>query len=309
MQPAIEVKNLTKRYKELTAVDQINFTVKQGEIFGFLGPNGAGKTTTVRMLTGVFPADEGEIYLAGYNLEDKPLQAKEKIGVVPELANAYLNLSALENILFMAELYGFSRKEVRDKAEELLTLFKLKDRKHDQVKSFSKGMQQRVIICMALVNDPDIIFLDEPTSGLDVQSKQLIKQIINDLNKQGKTIFINTHNINEANKMCDRVAIINQGEIAAIDTPENLKATIKSTQSLEISFTDDFSFEFTKLDLVNKVEKKGDKYRLYTTDPGELVPRLNDLIDNKETKIQLINTLGPSLEDVFIQLTGGMKDD
>ncbi|MCK8827224.1 ATP-binding cassette domain-containing protein [Natroniella acetigena] len=307
MQNIIRVENLTKKYEELIAVNDISFSVEKGDIFGFLGPNGAGKTTTVRMLTGVFPSDNGEIYLAGYNLKDNPFQAKQKIGVVPELANAYLDLTALENILFMANLYGLLGSKVEKKAEELLNTFNLEDRMNDKVKKFSKGMQQRVIICMALINDPEIIFLDEPTSGLDVESRRLIKNIILELNDKGKTIFLTTHNINEANSLCNKIAIINKGKIAAINTPENLKRTIKSSQSIRVSFDKDIAFKFKDWDVVNKVKKEGDKYRIYTDTPDELIFKLTNLARNHKTKIRSINTLDPSLEDVFIKLTGGDK--
>jgi ABC-2 type transport system ATP-binding protein len=305
MEPAIEVEGLTKAYGELTAVDGIDFTVDRGEIFGFLGPNGAGKTTTVRMLTGIFPPDSGKIFLAGYDLNRNPLAAKRKIGVAPEMANAYLELTALENVLFMANLYGLSGIEVKDRAKKLLTTFGLKDRMGDKVKQFSKGLQQRVIICMALVNDPEIIFLDEPTSGLDVKSRQLIREVILELNEQGKTIFLTTHDIEEANKLCSKVAIINQGQIAAIDRPERLKGTIQGSQSLQVSFTKEMAVDFNTWSLISKVETEGDKYRLYTDQPGELIFELTEWAQKEELQIQTLNTLGPSLEDVFVQLTGG----
>ena len=187
---SIRVKNLNKSYGNLKAVDNISFGVKSGEIFGFLGPNGAGKTTTSRMITGVFPPDSGEIYIKDHNLLKQTLEAKMKMGVVPELANAYMDLTARENILFMAEMYGLSGKEVEKKAESLLEKFGLADRKYDELKQFSKGMTQRVVICMALINDPKILFLDEPTSGLDVQSRRLIRNEIRNLNQKGTTISL-----------------------------------------------------------------------------------------------------------------------
>lgn len=302
---AIQVKNLNKSYGNLKAVDNISFVVENGEIFGFLGPNGAGKTTTARMLTGVFPPDSGEIYIKEYNLLRQTLEAKMKMGVVPELANAYMDLTAMENILFMAEMYGLSGKEVKNKAENLLGKFGLEDRKHDELKQFSKGMTQRVVLSMALINEPEILFLDEPTSGLDVQSRRLIRNVIRDLNQNGTTIFLTTHNINEANELCDRIAIINKGEFAAIDSPENLKNTFKKFQSVEVSFQGDEVPDLKDLPGVNSVEKRGDKYILFTENPTKVVEELGQEIKDKNIKLNNIRTLGPQLEDVFVKLTGG----
>ncbi|BDZ69740.1 daunorubicin resistance protein DrrA family ABC transporter ATP-binding protein [Methanobacterium petrolearium] len=236
MKHVIQVQNLTKRYGKLTAVDHINFEVERGEIFGFLGPNGAGKTTTLRMLTGIIQPDEGVANILGFNIQKEPLKAKQNIGVVPETSNAYVDLSAWQNMMLMSELYGIPRKKAEERAKSLLERLNLYHRKDDKVKGFSKGMKQRLILCMALVNDPILVFLDEPTSGLDVASRQLIREILQKFPDQGKTIFLTTHNMNEANHLCDRVAIINQGKIAAIDRPEKLKKTVKKLKSVEVSF-------------------------------------------------------------------------
>ncbi|MFO7814954.1 MAG: ABC transporter ATP-binding protein [Halanaerobiales bacterium] len=302
---SIQVKNLNKSYGNLQAVANISFQVKPGEIFGFLGPNGAGKTTTTRMLTGVFPPDSGEIYIAGNNLIENTLKAKMKMGVVPELANAYMDLTAKENILFTAEMYGLSGKKIEDKTEQLLEKFGMSDRKDDIIKNFSKGMKQRIVICMALINEPDILFLDEPTSGLDVQSTRLIRRVIRDLNQKGTTIFLTTHNINEANELCDRIAIMNNGEIAAIDSPENLKNTFQKSQSVEVSFEGQVQVSFKKISGVISIEKRGDKIRLYTKNPGQVIEELVATLKKNGNKIKTLNTLEPELEEVFVLLTGG----
>ncbi|MCF7886672.1 MAG: ATP-binding cassette domain-containing protein [Candidatus Marinimicrobia bacterium] len=305
---SVIVKNMSKAFGQLQAVDNISFHVHKGEIFGFLGPNGAGKTTSVRMLTGVFPPDTGQIYIAGYNLLDQTLAAKMRIGVAPESANAYLDLTALENILFMAEMYGLSGKKIRKRAEELLNIFNLLDRKNDKIKQFSKGMRQKMILCMALINEPEILFLDEPTSGLDVQSRYLIRNIIKDLNQGGTTIFLTTHNINEANKLCDRIAIMNKGEIAAIDSPENLKNTFVSSQSVEVSFKFGSPNFLDNLSYANSIEKRGDKYRLYSDEPGQLAMKLIEQVKSSNLGLNSIRTIGPELEEVFIKLTEEKKE-
>jgi len=223
---AIEVNNLTKHFDDFTAVDHLDFEVKNGEIFGFLGPNGAGKTTTVRMLTGIIKPDLGQVSIMGLDIRQDPIKAKQIMGVVPELSNAYTELTAWNNLQFMAELYGVPKKDGRQRAEELLGKFDLYERKDHKVRTFSKGMKQKLIIAMSLMNDPEILFLDEPTSGLDVMSARLIKDMLLELNKEGKTIFLTTHYMEEANQLCSRVAIINHGKIAAIDAPEKLKMRI-----------------------------------------------------------------------------------
>nr|QNO49799.1 glucose import ATP-binding protein GlcV [Methanosarcinales archaeon ANME-2c ERB4] len=223
MENMIEVKELTKYYNGLAAVDHINVEVEEGEVFGFLGPNGAGKTTTVRILTGIIKPSSGKANIMGFDIQRDPIKAKQMMGIVPELSNAYTELSAWNNLQFMAELYGVPKKDAKQRAEELLMKFDLYGRKDHKVSTFSKGMKQKLIIAMSLMNDPEILFLDEPTSGLDVQSARLIRDTVLDLHKVGKTIFLTTHYMEEANQLCDKIAIINHGKIAAIDAPEKLK--------------------------------------------------------------------------------------
>lgn len=299
---AIQVENLTKYYGKLLAVDHISFKVKKGELFGFLGPNGAGKTTTVRMLTGVIRADEGSAIILGSKAGS--LKAKQAVGVLPEMANAYPDLSGLKNLMFMAELYGVPISVARERGMDLLQTIGLIARKDDLVKTYSKGMKQRLILCMALISDPAMLFLDEPTSGLDVQSARLIKELLSSLNATGKTIFITTHDMDEANQLCHRVAIINQGKIVAIDAPEKLRLAIGGIHSVEVSFSDSVMPEtLAKLPAVDTVKMLGDKYRLYTTDPGELIVSLIDYSRSSGLKIVSLNTIAPSLEDAFVALT------
>jgi len=300
---AIEVRNLTKRYGAVTAVDNISFTVGTGEFFGFLGPNGAGKTTTVRMLTGVIEADDGIALLKGSGIGS--LKAKQITGVVPETANAYVDLSAWDNLMLMAEIYGVAPSKAKERSQALLESLGLLERKDSLVKTYSKGMKQRLILCMALVSDPDILFLDEPTSGLDVQSTRLIKDLLRSLNASGKTIFLTTHDMDEANQLCDRVAIINEGKMIAIDAPEKLRMATSGRHSVEVSFTESINAEsLARLPGVKKFEKVGDKYRLYTDNPSELVVTLVNFSSAGGLKIVTLNMLAPSLEDAFVALTG-----
>ncbi|MEA3295179.1 MAG: ATP-binding cassette domain-containing protein [Euryarchaeota archaeon] len=304
MQNVITVRDLTKNYNGLMAVDHINFNVTKGEVFGFLGPNGAGKTTTIRMLTGIIKPGFGQISVMGFNIARDPIKAKQLMGVVPEMSNAYIELSAWNNLLFMADLYGVPKKTARQRAEALLGLFDLYDRKDHKIKNFSKGMKQKIIIAMALMNEPDILFLDEPTSGLDVQSARLIRDIVRKLNKDGKTIFLSTHYMEEANELCNRVAIINHGKIAAIDAPEQLKIRIGGLQRVEVSFNKpaDIS-ELSVIPEIINIRKKGDKLALYTNEPGSIIYKLVDYSRANNLEMVTLHTLTPSLEDVFITLT------
>jgi ABC-2 type transport system ATP-binding protein len=299
---AIEVNELTKRYGQVIAVDHISFAVKKGELFGFLGPNGAGKTTTIRMLTGVIGLDEGRASIQGYKAGS--LKAKQVAGVLPEMTNAYPDLSGWNNLMFTAELYGIPVRKARGKGAELLQAVGLFSRKDDKVSAYSKGMKQRLILCMALISEPQVLFLDEPTSGLDVQSARLINDMLRSLNTSGKTIFLTTHDMDEANQLCHRVAIINQGKIVAMDAPEKLKLATGGMHPVEVSFSAPVCSEaLAKLPGVNAVKTMGDKYRLYTAEPGELVASLVNYSGSSGLRIVSLNTLAPTLEDTFVALT------
>ncbi|WP_297495190.1 ABC transporter ATP-binding protein, partial [Thermococcus sp.] len=212
---AIEAVNLVKHYGSFEAVRGVSFSVKSGEVFGFLGPNGAGKTTTIRMLTGVLKPDSGEVRVLGYDMlnEREKIKARERTGIVPEMANPYVDLTAMQNLRLMGELYGMSKAEIEKRSLELLKTFDLYEKRNVKVRGFSKGMRQRLIIAMAMIADPELYFLDEPTSGLDVISARLIKDVIREEKKAGKTIFLTTHNMDDANELCERIGIIRKGKL------------------------------------------------------------------------------------------------
>ena len=304
---AIEVSHLIKKFGSLTAVNDISFSVGEGETFGFLGPNGAGKTTTIRILTGVSRPTSGTATIFGHDIEHDTIYAQQSMGIVSENSNVYDDLTAWQNMLFSAELYHVGRNDREKKSTELLKKFELYERRNDKAHGFSKGMKRRLTLSMGLVNSPSLLFLDEPTSGLDVQSNLIIREVISDLILDGVTVFLTTHNIEEANVMCDRVAIINKGNIIAIDAPESLKNTIRGSQSIEVSFnrnSADHLDELSRLSMVNEVQKAGDKFKLYTEDPAEVIDAVAVYVHTHNLKIISITTLGPSLEDVFVKLTG-----
>ncbi|MBN2456407.1 MAG: ATP-binding cassette domain-containing protein [Sedimentisphaerales bacterium] len=231
----IQVSDLTKLYGETLAVDHINFEVAKGEVFGFLGPNGAGKTTTIRMLTGLSKPTDGKASILGFDINSQIAQIKKRIGVVPEISNLYDELTAFGNLLFMAQLYGVPSRERKKKAEELLKTFRLYERKDSLFRTFSRGMKRALTIAAALIHNPEILFLDEPTVGLDVVAARSLRNLISNLRQQGITIFLTTHYLEEADLLCDRVAILVEGRILAIDTPQALKAKTNK-KSLEEAF-------------------------------------------------------------------------
>ena len=231
---AVEVKDLTKVFEKLVAVDHINFQVAKGEFFGFLGPNGAGKTTTIRMLTGVIKKDGGEASVMGYPAGS--IRAKQLSGVMPELSNAYMDLSAWGNLMLMAEIYRVPGKQAKERAESLLQQLGLFERKDSKASTYSMGMKKRLVLSMGLLSDPQLLFLDEPTSGLDVQSVRFMRALLRNLNQEGKTIFLTTHNMDEAAEMCERVAIINHGKIVALDSPDKLSITAGRIYLVDVSF-------------------------------------------------------------------------
>ncbi|MHB1415403.1 MAG: ABC transporter ATP-binding protein [Chloroflexota bacterium] len=304
---AIEAEALVRDFGKARAVDGVSFAVEAGEVFGFLGPNGAGKTTTVRMLTMLLAPTAGRVIIGGFDAARQPYRARRLIGLVPEESNVYTELSGWDNLMFSARLYRVPGGEREKRATELLRAFGLYEKRQAKAQVYSKGMRRRLTIAMALIHEPAILFLDEPTSGLDVQSALQIKQVVRDLNARGTTVFLTTHQIEEANQLCDRVAIINRGRLAAVDSPERLKQALASVQAVEVAFGGGgpwLESILRRLPGVTDVAKHGDKWRLYTPEPPALLPLLFDLAGQRGQQIVSLNTLGPSLEDVFLRLTG-----
>lgn len=250
---AIKVVNLTKHYGQIMAVNHVSFEVKAGEFFGFLGPNGAGKTTTIRMLTGVIKKDGGEAFIMGYPAGS--IRAKQLSGVMPELANAYMDLTAWDNLMLMSEIYRMPGKQAKEQSEFLLQQLGLYERKDSLASTYSMGMRKRLVLSMALLSNPQLLFLDEPTSGLDVQSVRFMRALLRNLKQDGKTIFLTTHNMDEAAEMCERVAIINHGNIVALDSPDKLSITTGRIYLVDVNFDKPVSSEMlVNLPGVNRLE-------------------------------------------------------
>ena len=302
----IEVKNLSKYFGDVHAVNKVNFTIKDREIFGFLGPNGAGKTTTIRMLTGVLKPTEGNIKIFNHYLWNDPILVKQIIGNVPELSNIYPDLTAMQNLTLIGELYGVPKKIRIKRAEKLLKQFELFEKRNFKAKKFSKGMIQRLLLSMGLISEPKILFLDEPTSGLDVQSAKIIKQLLKDYNKMGLTIFLTTHDMDVANELCDRIAIINKGNIISLDTPENLKKLFQEYQEINISFNQEVKKEdLRKINSIKELKKIQDEWRIIVYDVNQAIMEIMDFTKSNNLEIKKINTYKPHLEEVFLKIVEG----
>ncbi len=306
MTSAIVASELTRYYGDLLAVDHVNFEVQQGEIFGYLGPNGAGKTTTIKILTGLLKPSEGTARVGGYDILRDIHEIKGLIGIVPEVSNVYDELTAWDNLIFAAELYDVSRSEREKRATEFLGMFDLYDRRDSKVGGFSKGMKRRLTIAMALIHRPSILFLDEPTTGLDARSAVFVRDLIRSLNDEGITVFLTTHYIEEADQLCDRVAIISEGRIVASGAPERLKSLVLGVHIVEVSFdrvNRGVVHDLEAISGCDAVVKQGDKFNLYTQEPAEVLPGLMGYAEERALRVISLNTLKPRLEDVFLKMT------
>jgi ABC-2 type transport system ATP-binding protein len=290
----IQVAGLTKTYAmgkgspPLRAVDGIDFTVWEGEVFGFLGPNGAGKTTTIRMLTGLARPTSGTARVMGLDLAADLPRIKKRIGVVPEASNLYDELTALDNLVFAMQLYGVPRAERRPRAEALLARFRLAEKRDAPFAKLSRGMKRALTIAAALAHRPPLLFLDEPTTGLDVMSARNLRGMIAGLRDEGVTVFLTTHYLEEAERLCDRVAIIVRGRIVALDTVAGLKAAAQGQTAVEVTLAGADGGMVTR--------------RIETDDVAAAVQTA--LAEAGDCRVLAVNTVRPTLEDVFVRLTG-----
>jgi len=306
--PVIQTTDLTKRYGDFLAVDHLSFQVQEGEIFGFLGPNGSGKTTTIRMLVGLSKPSEGKASILGYGIRSDITEAKRYIGVVPDISNLYDELSARENLLFMAKLYGVPRDQREQKADELLKIFGLHERRNDRFVTFSRGMKRALTIAAALIHSPKVLFLDEPTTGLDVVAAQSLRNLISNLHNQGLTIFLTTHYLEEADLLCDRIAILVKGKIIKIGTPDELKRLTEERSVIEITFTEDISAHMEELSSripgTKVTALDGDKVRIYGGDPTKIFEGVFQFAKDTGIGLRSVNSIRPRLEDAFMKITG-----
>jgi len=303
----IEAAGLVKRFGDITAVDDVSFSVGETEFFGLLGPNGAGKTTTIRLMTGILKPDAGDIRIDGIDLLADPFDAKMRLGAVPEVGNIYTDLSAMENLDLVGRYYGLSKDERRQRSKALLETLSLWVRRNDPLRKYSKGMRQRVSVACALIHEPPVLFLDEPTEGLDVQSRRIIVDLVKQMNRKGTSVILTTHNIDEASRLCERVCIINHGKIIAISSPEQLRMAYEKNLAVEVSFNKKIDRCLLEECTPGEIEEWGDKFRLLTADPDKTIQKIMEVRKEHDLKIVSIQTVGPSLEDVFVKLTEGPR--
>lgn len=303
----VEVVNLTKKYEDFTAVDYIDFSIKKGEVFGFLGPNGAGKTSTINMLTGLSKVTEGSINISGIDAIKEMKQAQGIMGIIPDESNLYNEMNGFENLCFCASLYGMEKEEREKRARELLKQFGLDTTGNKLFKAYSKGMKRKLTIAAGIIHNPKILFLDEPTTGIDVESARQIRELIKDLNNKGTTIFITTHYIEEAERLCDRIAFIVKGKIVKVGTIDELMKEVQKEKIVQ------FTLENGVLDIKGVIQEEFPNYkfeiindntfRLYSTENISLMP-LMKYFDAKGLNVYEAKIVKPSLEEVFVKITG-----
>jgi len=305
--PIISVDNLSKSYGPIYAVRGISFEIQPGEFFGLLGPNGAGKTTTFSMLTGLIEPSGGKIGIGGTDLFSRPMEAKRKMGIVPQSFAFYPTLDALENLTFFGRIYGLGGAHLKARIIQVLNLVALEERARQRVGTYSNGMKRRLNIAIGLLHEPEILILDEPTVGIDTRSRNAILQSLGDLNKAGITVLYTTHYIEEAEQICQRVAIMDQGEIIAMDTPANLVHSLgKEIIQIEL-FEPAEDRHFLPLEKIGPwkwADERKRRLHLETESPEQTLRFLFEWRKAGKIPLKTLNLLEPSLESVFIHLTG-----
>ena len=313
MNAIIEAETLTKVYgQKFKAVNGISFRVEEGEVFGFLGPNGAGKSTTIKMLTTLASITSGEAKVAGFDVKKSPSSVRESIGVVPQELTADDELKGSENLMLSARLHHVPRSEAPKKSKELLQLFDLEDASQRRVRTYSGGMRRRLQMAMGLVHSPKVLFLDEPTLGLDIQTRTRVWDYIRRLNKEhGLTVFMTTHYLEEADGLCDRIAIIDHGEIKVSGSPAELKQKIGG-DVLTIGVSDgvDITGFLKSIPEVSNVTKEGQVYRMKLPKTESALPPIIEGITQRGLKLTEISFQKPTLDAVFLEVTGRtMRED
>ena len=306
-EPLISVDKVSKSFGDVLAVDSISFTVNSGEIFGFLGPNGAGKTTTINMMTGLARIDSGSIVISGIDCGSRPKKAQRLMGIVPDESNLYPELTGYENLCFCGSLYGMDRCSRQAGARRLLEDFGLSEAADRKFAGYSKGMKRKLTIAAGIIHEPPILFLDEPTTGIDVASARQIRALISELNRSGTTIFLTTHYIEEAERLCRRIAFIVRGRIVRVDTVEALMQPLQDMKATMITITGRsdvmagmLAEEFRDLHFAPHT---GNGIRVESKRTISIGPLVR-YIEEHGSEVLEARRLGPSLEEVFVEVTG-----
>ena len=306
----IEIKNVTKKYPNITAVDHISFEVKDGEVVGFLGPNGAGKSTTMNMITGFIEPTEGQIIVNGFDISKKPKKAKKQIGYMPEGTPLYMELTVKEFVSYMAELKGVKSKQRKDMVKRVISEVGLENVQNKIIRNLSRGYKQRVSMAGALIGDPDVIILDEPTVGLDPKQITEIRNLIKELGKK-HTVILSSHILSEVSQICERVVIINSGKIVAIDTPENLENKTKEKNTILVTVEDpkenmkclqETVTEISEVKLIKDNEDGTKQYAISSSGQVDLRKKLFEILPKQEIVIFELKKSESTLEDAFIKL-------
>jgi ABC-2 type transport system ATP-binding protein len=304
--PAIEMRALCKLFGTLRAVDDLTLSVEQGEIFGLLGPNGSGKTTTINLISGLSTPTSGEVRVMGYDVRRHARRIRQMLGTVPQETALYEELSAWDNLDFHANLFGVPRKDKKARIMQMLDLVQLQERKRSRVSTFSGGMKRRLALARALLHDPHLLYLDEPTLGVDVQSRRAIWDYILSLRDQGKTVLVTTNYLEEAQVICERIAILDHGKLIVVDTPEHLRQAYGgSVVELETMDIIDASDDLRALPWVKEViQQDGTSFTVTTQGGGgDVVPQIINLV-TKLGELRTIAVREPTLDEIFLRLTG-----
>ena len=311
---AIEVEHIVKKYGDFTAVDDVSFSVKEGEIFGLLGPNGAGKSTLIRMMTTLIPITSGKARIAGHDVSKEPNAARRMIGVIPQALTSDLDLTVEENMNIYAKLYDVPAKERQASINELLGLVDLTKWRDAQTKTLSGGMRRRLEIARGLVHHPKIFFLDEPTTGLDPVSRVAVWEMLGNIKENRKlTILITTHYMDEADRLCDRIAIVDHGKLVALDAPMALKASVPGSNVIEAQFDnapENWEERLQKLDDVTSVQHEGaGMYRVLTGNGSRTTTQLVEMAVQSGVQVKSLSVQNTTLDDVFVHYTGRQLRD
>jgi ABC-2 type transport system ATP-binding protein len=311
---AIEVDHLTKKFGDFTAVDAISFAVPGNEIFGLLGPNGAGKTTLIRMLTTLTPPTSGSAHVAGFDVVREATGVRQSMGVIPQALTSDPELTAEENLAIHGKLYGVPAAKREELIERLLRSVELEKFRYQLVRTFSGGMRRRLEIARGLMHSPKILFLDEPTTGLDPVSRTHVWEMIERLRDQEKlTILLTTHYMDEADKLCDRIAIVDHGQLMALDSPHRLKASVPGNDVVEAEFAnapEGWADDLRRIDAVEDVQVRDGTVRLSSSEGPRTIGALMDLARERGVVVRRVSVASTTLDDVFLHFTGrGLRDE
>ena len=312
---SIETRSLTKSFGDVVAVDDISFSVKTGEIFGFLGPNGAGKSTTMMILTTLLKPTSGQALISGFNVATNPKQVRQHIGYVQQETTVDEYLTGRENLLLQAKLNHIPKNEINNRIDDVLDLIELSDKQNEPVVTYSGGMRKRLDIAGGLLHRPKVLFLDEPTVGLDIQTRRKIWEYIKKIHDEFEmTIFLTTHYMEEADQLCDRIGIIDGGKIQIIDSPASMKNAmgneVISVVIQNKNFIDSFVSELKKIEFIKKITCDELKLVIFASNGTEVIPKIFQISSKLDIKIMSISLTQPTLDDVFISYTGHeIRDD